>query len=119
MCQLRDEDPDIICPGIWSCTPGGLIENNETPKDAILRELKEEFEIKVDKLESLLTHEVDNGEYQGVYHAFLADMVTPVKDVKCNEGQRAEFFLPEEALHLPQHPVSLIFLKAYIGLLSG
>ncbi len=114
LCQLRDDKPDIICPGLWVCCPGGHINKSERPIDGIVRELREEFEIEVKNLKTLMTHKEDSGEFQGLYHAFYADLSTPVEKVKCNEGQRAEFFRPENALRLSQHPVSLIFLKAFM-----
>ena len=114
LCQLRDEKPDIVCPGMWSCCPGGHVEDGESPRDAILRELREEFEIEVNGLTLLLTHVEHTGEFQGIYYAFHANLSTPIEDVKCKEGIRAEFFMTERAVELPQHPVSLIFLRNYM-----
>jgi len=118
LCQLRDNNPGIICPGLWSCCPGGQVEATESPHEAIVRELMEEFEIDVSNVTPLLIHRENTGEYQGVYHAFYADLVTHIENVKCNEGERCKFFMPEQAVSLPQHPMSLVFLKAYIRLSS-
>lgn len=90
------------------------MEPGETPDEAILRELREEFEIEVAGLKPLLTHVENAGQYCGVYYAFRADLATPVAEVKCNEGVRVEFFRPEQALEFPQHPVSLIFLRTFL-----
>lgn len=114
LCQLRDNKPGIVCPGEWTCSPGGHVEAEESPDEAILRELREEFEIEVTRLAPLLMHTEHTGGFQGIYHGFRADLATPVKEVKCNEGVRAEFFMIEQAVELPQHPVSLIFLRHYI-----
>lgn len=119
LCQLRDNFPWIVCPGMWSCCPGGRIEPGEEPEEAVLRELREEFEIEVSGLRPLLRHVEDAGEYCGIYYAFAAKLVTPLAEVKCNEGVRAEFFWPEQALDFPQHPVSRIFLNAYLERLKG
>jgi len=40
--QLRDEKPDIILPGHWSCF-GGHLDPGETADQAMLRELDEEL----------------------------------------------------------------------------
>ncbi|MGV9214407.1 NUDIX hydrolase [Micromonospora sp. RB23] len=40
--QLRDDDPAIPFPGMWS-VPGGMIEDGETPHQCVLRELGEEL----------------------------------------------------------------------------
>ena len=114
LCQLRDNYPWIICPGMWCCCPGGHLETGEQPEEAVLRELTEEFEIEVSGLTSLVKHVESSVEFRGIYHSFVAKLVTPVAEVKCNEGVRAEFFPPEIAIGLPQHPVSRLFLRAYM-----
>lgn len=119
LCQLRDDKPEIICPGTWCCCPGGQVEPGETPDEAILRELWEEFEIGVVGLKPLLTHIENAGKYGGIYHAFRADLAIPVAEVKCNEGVRVGFFTPEQAIEFPQHPVSLIFLRTYMELATS
>lgn len=119
LCQLRDNFPWIICPGMWCCCPGGHLEPGELPETAVLRELREEFEIEVADLKPLLIHVEKTGEYQGTYYSFVANLVTPIEEVKCNEGVRAEFFHPAEAVTFQQHPVSRLFLRAYMNLAEG
>jgi|GEM_PF-3191663 len=114
LCQLRDNYSWIICPGMWCCCPGGHFETEEQPEIAVLRELTEEFEIEVSGLTPLIRHVESSSEFCSVYHSFFANLVTPVTEVKCNEGVRAEFFPPEIAIGLPQHPVSRLFLRAYM-----
>ncbi len=41
---LRDNKPDIPYPDMWDI-PGGHVEHNETPKQCIIREMKEEINI--------------------------------------------------------------------------
>ena len=116
LCQLRDDTPGIIYPSTWNCCPGGQVETGETPSQAVLRELSEEFEISVANLTPLLSHTETNGAHRGVYHAFMADLATPLCEVKCNEGVRTGFFTPQQAIDFPQHPVSLLFLRTFIKL---
>lgn len=115
LCQLRDNRPGIVCPGLWTCCPGGHVAAGELPREAILRELREEFEIEIEGLTPLLTHTEADSAYKGIYHAFYADLATPLENVACNEGLRAGFFPPEQAAGLPQHPVSLMILKHYMA----
>ncbi|MCP5038658.1 MAG: NUDIX domain-containing protein, partial [Rhodobacteraceae bacterium] len=44
--MLRDDTPDIPFPGHWDL-PGGGREGPESPEDCILRELEEEFGLKL------------------------------------------------------------------------
>lgn len=119
LCQLRDNIPDIVCPGMWCPSPGGRLEAGETPEAGILRELAEEFAIVVSDLRPLHVHIEAEGEYAGRYHAFVARLETPMAAVKCLEGERVDFFTPEQALVLPQHPVSRLFVQRYLAELSS
>lgn len=114
LCQLRDNKPGIICPGCWSGTPGGQVEPGETPAAAIVRELYEEFEVRVNDLRSLVTIVETGGEFAGTYHAFTGRLAIPLEDVRCHEGVRVAFFPPEDALTLRQHPTSLKILLEYL-----
>lgn len=50
--QLRDDKPNIAAPGQWSLF-GGLIQNGETPHQAIIREILEELSIQPPRYEFL------------------------------------------------------------------
>ncbi len=114
LCQLRDDKPDILFPGYWTCSPGGHVEPGEVPESAIIRELREEFEIEVTDLQPLKTLVREEGYAPGIYHAFTAKLVTPVDQVQCNEGQKVEFFQPGAIKNLRVHPVSMDFLETYL-----
>ncbi len=114
LCQLRDDKPGIQFPGFWTCSPGGHIEPGETPNQAIIRELHEEFEIKVENLKRLMVINESQEGLAGTYHAFTASLISPMDQLKCNEGQRACFYSPEEVLKLRLHPVSLKFFQEYL-----
>ena len=115
LCQLRDDKPDILFPGYWTCSPGGHVEEGEVPEKAILRELREEFEIEVTDLQPLKKLIRKEGYAPGIYHSFTAKLVTPLHEVKCNEGQRVDFFQPHEIKNLRVHPVSLDFLETWLA----
>ena len=85
--QLRDNIPDIPWPGTWG-TFGGQVEEGETPREAIKREILEE-----------LTYEIPDPEYFGNfpfdgYDIYMYRLVIPdlaLDDVTVAEGQRAQF----------------------------
>ena len=114
LCQLRDDKPGIICPGCWSCSPGGHVEAGEVPAAAVVRELYEEFEVRVHGLRPLTTITESEGELAGTYHAFTGRLAVPIQNVKCHEGVRADFFDPRAALAFRQHPVSRRILVEYL-----
>ena len=116
LCQLRDNKPEIQFPGFWTCSPGGHIESGESPDEAIIRELREEFEIEVEHLKKLTVIHETNKNTQGTYHAFTADLASPLDQLRCNEGQKACFYSPEKVLKLRLHPVSLKIFKEYLSL---
>ena len=115
LCQLRDNKPDILFPGFWTCSPGGHIEFGEEPNAAITRELFEEFEIKIKNLKELMVIHESKRSIRGIYHAFVAELDSPVDQLKCNEGQKACFYSPEEVLKLRLHPVSLKIFQEYLA----
>ena len=115
LCQLRDADRKILFPGYWTCSPGGHVEPGEAPAEAIIRELREEFEIEVTDLQPLKTLVREKGYAPGIYHAFTAKLETLLDRVKCNEGQKVDFFQPGEIKNLRVHPVSMDFLETWLA----
>lgn len=113
LCQLRDDKPGIIFPGYWTCSPGGTVEPGEEPVQAIKREMREEFEIEIKNICQLVTFDLQE-KFPGTYHIFTAQMITPTDQVKCNEGQRVDFFDADKALELHQHPLNLKILNYYL-----
>ncbi|MFA6227462.1 MAG: NUDIX domain-containing protein [Candidatus Paceibacterota bacterium] len=86
--QLRDNKSAIPYPNTWG-TFGGQIEKGETPKEAIIREIKEE-----------LGYTLLDPEYLGVFpfdgydiHMFRkVDNQIKLRNLKVKEGQCGEFF---------------------------
>lgn len=86
--QLRDNIDIIPYPNCWS-TFGGQIEENETPEDAIIRELKEE-----------LNYDLKNPQLFKIYSGLSWEMHVYIKEdfemdltkYSILEGQKGEFF---------------------------
>ena len=88
--QKRDENPDIEYSGYYSLV-SGYLEEEETPLDGIIRELKEEFEHKksqkvhfssITYLGSEYRADYDRWEY--IHHTYLMD---DAADIRILEGE--------------------------------
>jgi 8-oxo-dGTP diphosphatase len=95
--QKRDNIPTILEPGKWDVW-GGHCEAGETPEACASRELREEIGVEITDstaLKFLMTRSVD-GRAESVFaYLFEAEGTPPVY-----EGERAEWFAPEEAARL-------------------
>lgn len=83
--QLRDNKPNIAEPNKWG-TFGGKIEPNETPKQAIIREIKEELDLDIKNPEFF---KIFNGT-TGKQHVFIMKVKKEPK-IKILEGQKGEY----------------------------
>ena len=95
--QKRDNIPTIQEPGKWDVW-GGHCETGETPEACAIRELREELGIEIADpraLTFLMTRSVDGREEFVFAYVFEADGTPPVY-----EGERAEWFAPEDAADL-------------------
>lgn len=89
--MLREQPGDI-------CFPGGKIDSNETPKEAVIREIKEELGLSSENIE--IIKELDTvTRYSGlIVHPFLG-MVKDLSKIKLNEDEVEEsFYVPLEYL---------------------
>ncbi|MFO1436508.1 MAG: NUDIX domain-containing protein [Gammaproteobacteria bacterium] len=119
LCQLRDNKPGIVNPGCWCVSPGGAVLEGESPEFALQRELMEEFRVEVHLREKLLQCTEPQGAYRGVYHVFVADLLTPREKVECHEGIGVGFFRPHAALAFRQHPVATRAIQHYLAKYHG
>ena len=90
--QLRDNIPNIETPAMWSLF-GGVIEKNEDPQDAMLREIKEELCIKVKDISFLwdCIYCRENGE-EVLHKIYEANITSLWGKHRLMEGQVAESF---------------------------
>ncbi|MFW5884778.1 MAG: NUDIX domain-containing protein [Patescibacteria group bacterium] len=93
---LRDDIPEIPDPGCWQLI-GGYLEPNETPLEALIREIKEEANLQISKDEPI---EIGRVVLFGKQEYFLYWIKLPeskIKNIKLgNEGQRIGFFSIDE-----------------------
>jgi 8-oxo-dGTP pyrophosphatase MutT (NUDIX family) len=89
--QLRDNNPKIIYPGYWAFF-GGHLEPDETPEDAVVRELLEEIGYappRITLFESVADADV-------IRHVFHAPLTVPVEQLTLNEGWDLGLFSVED-----------------------
>ena len=97
--QHRDDKKNIFFPGLWGLF-GGSVESNESPEQALVREVKEELEIEVIESEKILTVTINsliaslNGKKRHFFLIKLTDF--QVKNIVLHEGQEFRFFKPEK-----------------------
>ena len=88
--MLRDDIPTIQYPNKW-VTLGGQVEEGETPEQAIVRELDEEIELKIEPPKLVHVYEwPEKTEYVFALHHNV-DINTPL-----HEGQAIKYFSREE-----------------------
>jgi 8-oxo-dGTP pyrophosphatase MutT (NUDIX family) len=108
--QLRDENPNIICPGQWGLFGGG-VEKNEKPLEGLLREVGEEipdckvFDIQF--LKSFFYTPLNHKVY--IFKGIINEEIDYINK-KLTEGQRAEFFDFYELENIKFSPVEKNFI---------
>lgn len=89
---LRDDSPIIPFPNMWD-VPGGHVEENETPAECIVREMKEEMNITMDRINFFKSFDFpDREEYIFWKHQNLH-----IPSIHLTEGQMLQWFSREEA----------------------
>jgi 8-oxo-dGTP diphosphatase len=101
--QLRDDKPGLVFPACWS-TLGGRVERDETPDEAMQRELLEEIEICPPMtFWRLFEHRYFIGErvYDADIYAYIGEINLAIADIRLHEGQRLAFLDRAEIDRLP------------------
>ena len=93
--QLRDFKSSIIFPGHWGAF-GGAIEEGESPRDALDRELKEEIGYSPEDLKFF--GEVNKDHLKLNIHMFYSNMGVSLSKLRLMEGTDMGLFTIEEIL---------------------
>ncbi len=90
---LRDDIPQIKCPGMWDCL-GGHAEEGESPEDCIRREMEEELGLNLTEPEPYKVVEYPDR----IDHIFTQTlrMTEDELNKQLNEGQRVRWFSEED-----------------------
>jgi 8-oxo-dGTP diphosphatase len=90
--HLRDDKPTIAYPNMW-VLPGGYIEEHESPEQCIIREIKEELGIELQKVSLFVTAT----RSYGIEHTFAANANFDSAAIHLTEGQAIRWFSLEDA----------------------
>ena len=89
---LRDDKPDILYPNMWD-VPGGHVDNDEAPEQCIVREMKEEMDLDLEKFQLFSVMEfTDRIEY-----TFWKKANLDIQSITLHEGQKLKWFTESEA----------------------
>lgn len=83
---LRDDKPEISFPGYWDLF-GGRVEAEETPEQALVRELKEELNIDIEKYELYKTFESPTEANPNVKFVYVVKIEAAAESLTLYEGQ--------------------------------
>ena len=89
--QLRDDKPDIPFPNYWSLF-GGLIDEGETPEEALKREVKEEIRYNLKDFKQVHKGIRKEGDIEVEDNVFAAEIDCDISELKLTEGQALNFF---------------------------
>jgi 8-oxo-dGTP diphosphatase len=113
--QLRDATPGLIFPNHWA-TLGGAIEADETPDEAMERELSEEIQPAPPvTFWRYFEHTYQDGKQQCMVanYVYVGKLSCPLAEIKLYEGQRLDAFRPDQINALPiAYGLELVF-KAF------
>lgn len=99
--QLRDNKPDIWFPNHWGLF-GGAIDDGETPKETLMRELNEELgiEVETDSLKYFTRFDFDfsYAGHKTVFREYYSILMSPdqMSEMTLGEGQAMQAFTPSE-----------------------
>jgi len=93
---LRDDKPSIPLPNLW-CTLGGHVEEGESIKETLKREIQEEIGYDIKEPVFL---EVINDEVGNIVYVYKKKINLKINELILTEGQRLGYFSLEEIKEL-------------------
>jgi len=110
---LRDNNPKIPDPNCWQLI-GGYLEANETPIEALIREVNEESNLQITKNEPIEIGKIIVPEKQEYSLYWIKLSEEKVKDIKLgNEGQKIDFFSIEELDRMNLGPIVFGYFQKF------
>jgi len=112
--QLRDTKQTIDAPGVWGLF-GGRIEPGESPEAAVVREVREELELRLIDVRLLWPRDMMNEFHRQRLRMWIfeADVTDSWAGHRLHEGQATGLFSHAELAGLPIHPFAKRVLDTY------
>ena len=107
---LRDDKPSIPYPNRWDI-PGGVVEQGESPEEAIIREMKEEIEL---DLKDFRVFKVFPWEDRRET-VFFKKLNLDIRATNLHEGQRIRWFTKNELLSMSLAFNDNAIIREYYG----
>jgi len=89
---LRDDKPGLPYSNMWD-VPGGHVEENETPKECIVREMKEEMNLDLKDFQLFSEKEFDDR----IEYTYWKKENLNISEINLMEGQYLKWFTRQEA----------------------
>ena len=103
---LRDDYSNIVYPNHWSLLGGG-VEKKETLLQALKREIIEEINYDLKKIDLI-------GSFKDIYgskvYVYKSNINKKVSELRLNEGQKLKYFNSNQLVNLKMPPVLKNFL---------
>lgn len=93
---LRDNKPGIPFPQHWDLI-GGHVEENESPEEALIREVREELNYDLTDYSFFNRYVCLEGDaYPNIKYIYYGKFDFPLEEITLLEGEKAAWFSPEE-----------------------
>lgn len=93
---LRDNKPNIPFPHHWDLF-GGYIDEEETPEQALVREVKEELNYDLKEYKFFKKYDCTEGDvHPNIKFIYNGKVDKPIKELELQEGEKLQFFSREE-----------------------
>jgi 8-oxo-dGTP diphosphatase len=111
---LRDNKPGIPFPHHWDLI-GGHIEEEETPEEALIREVKEEINFDLKEFTFFRKYECFEGDvYPNIKFIYTGKINLPIEEITLLEGDRPQFFSYKEIPHIKFANILKRIVREYI-----
>lgn len=116
---LRDNKPGIPFPGHWDLI-GGHVEENETPEEALIREVKEELNIDLQNYIFFREYLCLEGDaYPNIKYIYSGPIDIPIEKITLLEGDYAKYFKREEIASLKFANILRTIVMDYLSSVNG